>query len=113
MHYPLFQLSRVRPSSTWRSSEMQRINGKLGRRIVLGMLVVALTTSGLIAGMSPPRSIHPNAPAIMPADSDGMMIYRAALKAKGTKIMVSTEKRWLWLISEGDTLVSAPVAIGM
>src|SRR5688500_13137915 len=92
---------------------MQRINGKLGRRIVLGMLVVALTTSGLIAGMSPPRSIHPNAPAIMPADSDGMMTYRAALKAKGTKIMVSTETRWLWLISEGDTRVSAPVAIGM
>lgn len=31
----------------------------------------------------------------------------------GSRIVVSIDKRWLWLIMEGDTLLSAPVAVGM
>jgi hypothetical protein len=84
------------------------------RTSVLAALVIALTGSGVVgASYAPPASaVNPSLSAAMPADSDGIMVYRAALKAKGTKIMVSTDKLWLWLVSGPDTLVSAPVAIG-
>ena len=49
----------------------------------------------------------------MPADSEGVRVYKAARSYKGAKIMVSTESRWLWFIVGRDTLMSAPVAIGM
>lgn len=64
------------------------------------------TPRGLTLGGSTSRMI-------MPRDSDGIMVYRAAVKARGAKILVSTESKWLWLISGKDTLVSAPIAIGM
>lgn len=48
-----------------------------------------------------------------PADSDGVPVWEAARKATGKRIVVSTEKRWLWLMQGKDTLLSAPVAVGM
>src|SRR5690606_10269518 len=48
-----------------------------------------------------------------PPDARGRSILAAADRSAGTKILVSTEDRWLWLVSGRDTLMSAPVAIGM
>ena len=47
------------------------------------------------------------------ADSEGVAIYRAAKRYQGAKILVSTKDRWLWFVLGKDTLLSAPVAIGM
>jgi len=49
---------------------------------------------------------------VLPADSEGIRVYRAARNHKGAKILVSTENRWLWYVSGNDTLISAPVAVG-
>lgn len=49
----------------------------------------------------------------MPPDSEGRAVLRAATKARGKKILVSTEDRWLWYVSGTDTLMSVPVAVGM
>jgi hypothetical protein len=48
-----------------------------------------------------------------PPDARGREILAAAGEATGVRIMVSTEDRWLWLVSGRDTLMSVPVAIGM
>lgn len=48
-----------------------------------------------------------------PADSDDVAVLRAARSAAGTKIVVSTRQRTLWLIRNRDTLMVAPVAVGM
>jgi hypothetical protein len=50
---------------------------------------------------------------LVSSDSDGSAIHRAALNAAGARIIVSTKDRWLWYMRGRDTLVSAPVAIGM
>lgn len=50
---------------------------------------------------------------VMPTDARGRSVFQAARAAGGAKILVSTESRWLWYISGRDTLVSAPVAIGI
>ena len=90
-----------------------RTDIRVWRKAIVAALVITLTGSGMIGAAN--ASVTSNEPSIrsaMPADSDGIMVYRAALRAKGTKIMVSTEKKWLWLISGRDTIVSAPIAIG-
>jgi hypothetical protein len=47
-------------------------------------------------------------------DSDDVAVLRAARAARGAKILVSTRSRHLWLVgARGDTLLSAPVAVGM
>jgi hypothetical protein len=51
--------------------------------------------------------------ATAPADSEALRIYKAAKRYPKAKIMVSTEQRWLWFVDGKDTLLSAPVAIGM
>ena len=48
-----------------------------------------------------------------PPDARGRNILAAANAASGLKVLVSTEDRWLWLVSGRDTLMSVPVAIGM
>jgi lipoprotein-anchoring transpeptidase ErfK/SrfK len=48
-----------------------------------------------------------------PADARGRTVLTAATAAGGTKILVSTEDRWLWLVAGRDTLMSVSVAIGM
>ena len=75
--------------------------------LAFAALITATTSATTVPADSPTSAIP------MPADSDGVAIYKAALRAKGIKILVSTEKKWLWLISSGDTLVSAPIAIGI
>jgi hypothetical protein len=52
-------------------------------------------------------------PAAIAGDSASVRVLRAANKVKGAKIMVSIEQRQLWLINNTDTLLVAPVAIGM
>ena len=52
------------------------------------------------------------APLILPTDSDGLAVYRAAKNYKGAKILVSTENRWMWFVDGKDTLLSVPVAVG-
>jgi len=49
----------------------------------------------------------------MPSDAKGKATFNAARSARGPKILISTESKWLWYISGRDTLVSAPVAIGI
>jgi hypothetical protein len=49
----------------------------------------------------------------IPADSAGRTVYRAAKKYAGSKILVSTEDKWLWFVVGRDTLMSAPIAIGI
>ena len=95
--------------------KIQRVRG---RHSGLAALVLVFTACGMMGAGAPvsarpflTKASTPN--PTMPSDSEGIRIYRAALNAKGTKIMVSTEARWLWLISGRDTLVSAPIAIGM
>jgi lipoprotein-anchoring transpeptidase ErfK/SrfK len=48
-----------------------------------------------------------------PPDARGRAILASADRAQGRKILVSTEDRWLWLVSGRDTLMSVPVGIGM
>jgi lipoprotein-anchoring transpeptidase ErfK/SrfK len=48
-----------------------------------------------------------------PADSDDVAVLRAARNAAGTRIVVSTRQRMLWLVRNRDTLMVAPVAVGM
>jgi len=58
---------------------------------------------------APPRLARPT----VPADTGGLRVYKAASRARGMKILVSTEDRWLWLVQGRDTLMSVPVAVGM
>jgi hypothetical protein len=48
-----------------------------------------------------------------PPDARGRAILANANRHAGLKILVSTEDRWLWLVSGRDTLLSVQVAIGM
>jgi hypothetical protein len=48
-----------------------------------------------------------------PSDARGRTVLAAADRATGLKILVSTDDRWLWLVSGRDTVMSVPVAIGM
>lgn len=47
------------------------------------------------------------------ADTSGAAVLKAASKAKGNKILVSTRDRWLWYVVGQDTILSVPVAVGM
>ncbi len=50
---------------------------------------------------------------ITPPDARGRAVLAQANLAKGMKVLVSTENRWLWLVRGRDTLMSVPVAVGM
>lgn len=45
--------------------------------------------------------IYTTPPIVVPRNTAGM------------KILISVEKRWLWLVQDKDTLMSVPVAVGM
>lgn len=49
----------------------------------------------------------------VPSDSEGLAVYRAAKRYAGAKILVSTKTKRLWFVLRKDTLLSAPVAIGV
>jgi hypothetical protein len=74
-----------------------------------GALPASAQASKDAAPIPPERLGRPSAPP----DARGRTILAAADRASGTKILVSTEDRWLWLVSGRDTVLSAPVAIGM
>lgn len=61
------------------------------------------------ASPAPPKA--PSAPT-RPEDEAGAALYDAAMKARGRRIIVSLEDRWLWLLDGRDTLLAAPVAVG-
>jgi hypothetical protein len=77
---------------------------------ILGILAVAATSF-----MAAPATqfAEPAVNLTMAADSEGLAVYRAAKRYSGAKILVSTKDRWLWFVLGKDTLLSAPVAIGM
>lgn len=94
-------------------------------RILSIAALVSTTGCGLFQRSGPaapaelPRKEAPKPPVVLkaaptvPDDSAGVRVYRAANKFAKTKILVSTEDRWLWYVVGKDTLMSAPVAIGM
>jgi lipoprotein-anchoring transpeptidase ErfK/SrfK len=93
------------------SAIKQKTTTLRSRSAVLVFALLTLVTTGAAPRANTPA---PSQPLLAAADSDGIAVYRAALRERGTKILVSTQKKWLWLIANsGDTLVSAPVAIGM
>jgi hypothetical protein len=82
------------------------------RRSGLAVFTVAVLVAATL-GFSGASGASAAPQSEIPADSDAVLIRKAAMKASGMKILVSTKDKWLWLISSGDTLVSAPVAIGI
>ncbi|HEX6132906.1 MAG TPA: L,D-transpeptidase [Longimicrobiales bacterium] len=88
------------------------------RSAVTAALIFAAAVSATPALAQAPRSTSP-IPATRlgkpstPPDARGRSLLAAADRATGTKILVSTEDRWLWLVAGRDTLMSVPVAIGM
>jgi hypothetical protein len=85
--------------------------------LYVGITTAILAVIGVIAGGPNVRFTHhvndAAAARATPSDIEGLAVYRAALKATGTRIVVSTEARWLWLIQGRDTVMSVPVAVGM
>jgi lipoprotein-anchoring transpeptidase ErfK/SrfK len=58
------------------------------------------------------RAFGPRAPRT-PPDALGRSVLAQADRAKGMKILVSTEDRFLWLVAGRDTIMQVPVAVGM
>jgi hypothetical protein len=90
------------------------------RRTVISLfaLALALPLGALPATAQAPKSTAPIPSKRLgkpspPPDARGRTVLAAADRAGGMKILVSTEDRWLWLVSGRDTLMSVPVAIGM
>lgn len=73
--------------------------------------VLAIAAVGFFS--RPPSFLDPTNDALMPTDRAGVVVYKAAKKYAGAKILVSTEQRRLWYVLGKDTLMSAPVAIGV
>lgn len=85
--------------------------------LALSAFALALTISAPAAAQAPMETA-PIPPSRLgkpsaPPDARGRSVLAAADRAPGLKILVSTEDRWLWLVSGQDTLMSVPVAIGM
>lgn len=71
-------------------------------------LASAVVMAGLAFGAGAPPSTHP----MHDRPRANAEIWQAAVADPGRKIMVSLEQRRLWLVVGGDTILSAPVAIG-
>ncbi|MBR9990391.1 MAG: L,D-transpeptidase family protein [Gemmatimonadetes bacterium] len=86
--------------------------------VALAAITLALPFGALPADAQAPISVAPPSATRLgtpstPPDARGRTVLAAADRATGMKILVSTEDRWLWLVSGRDTLMSVPVAIGM
>lgn len=68
---------------------------------------------GVREAPSDSRAVERPDSVIIPSDSKGLAVYRAAKAYKGAKILVSTENRWLWFVHGRDTLMSVPIAVGL
>lgn len=84
------------------------------------MAVGGLGCASVVAGRQPDppaamKKVAVRTPPVRPmaADTDGVTVLRAANRMAGSKILVSTRDRWLWYVVGKDTLLSAPVAVGM
>ncbi len=62
-----------------------------------------------MAGTDDPAAQTPG----VEAEERSTPFSRAYDEEPTSRIVVSIDKRWLWLIAGGDTLLSAPVAVGM
>jgi L,D-transpeptidase catalytic domain len=109
-----------------------RFSSRTGTGGALRGLVAVVVAGSLLTIAASPETVTPNAEPTLaavnstkietrqvkagehpvPSDSD-RAIHNVAPNARGARIVVSTEKRWLWYMQGKDTLVSAPVAIGM
>lgn len=90
------------------------INWAAHKREAAVLAVVAVVMSGFLVRPHHGWGGDPEyRPAVMPSDSAGVVVFKAATRYPGAKILVSTEDRWLWLVEGKDTLLSAPVAIGL
>ena len=87
-----------------------------------GLFVLAGSGCAQVAQAEPPHGPVVSAPApekpkevVRPiaGDTAAARILKAAKATRGTKILVSTKQRQLWLVTDTDTLMSAPVAVGM
>ena len=107
---------------------MARFSRSVGTGGALTGLVALVVAGGLLTVAATPENDEPALAAVTStqiqeqhvvaasetleaSDTDGLDV--AAMHARGARIVVSTEKRWLWYMQGNDTLVSAPVAIGM
>ncbi|MEO5511921.1 MAG: L,D-transpeptidase, partial [Longimicrobiales bacterium] len=69
-----------------------------------------------VASVVAPEPVRPKLapkPVVTTGDSSSQRILRAASQVRGARIMVSIKQRQLWLINNRDTLLVAPVAVGM
>jgi lipoprotein-anchoring transpeptidase ErfK/SrfK len=53
---------------------------------------------------------HPS--LVSPTSKAGAALWEAALRARGTRIIISTEGRSLWLLRDSAVLLKAPIAVG-
>jgi lipoprotein-anchoring transpeptidase ErfK/SrfK len=85
------------------------------RRIPI--LVVAVVAAGFsvqpAAAQPASRHVLTSAPVTVPADSETTSVSVAAKKYAGAKILVSKKARMLYFVLGKDTLLSAPIAIGV
>ena len=86
-------------------------------RILLGASLAGTLLAGDVsaqrAGASANATVTARRSPTMPPDVAGRRVLAASAAATGTRILVSTEDRWLWLVSGRDTIMSVPVAVGM
>lgn len=82
------------------------------RKLMTAFLaVLAVASAGFLN--EPAKAFQPVASLTVAADSEGVAVLRAARRYQGAKILVSTKDKWLWFVVGKDTLMSAPVAIGI
>ena len=86
-------------------------------RLVLAFVLASLVFSNAAAGQSTRRpAARPVTEVRVPStppDARGRAVLQQANRHAGLKVLVSTEDRWLWLVSGRDTLLSTAVAVGM
>lgn len=92
------------------------------RMTALMRKVSVLAVAGVVAGglfvpgaaaQPPARQALTKVSMTMPADSETTSVTVAAKKYAGAKILVSKQARRLWFVLGRDTLLSAPIAIGV
>lgn len=89
--------------------------------LLLRLLIAGFLACGLVTAEAAAQSVRPVADTksavrkrpSTPPDARGRAILAAANASRGTRILVSTEDRWLWLVEGRDTVLSVPVAVGM
>lgn len=82
--------------------------------VLATLSALALAACAMVAGtpfsFGDSTPVHPADAALK--DPDALEIWARAMDAKNLRILVSIEKRRLWLLDGKDTVMSAPVAVG-